>query len=254
MPNQTFNSAEFVRLAYSTFGIINQNDDLDDQKYSDGLTYLNMILGKDQANGMMIPAISNLQFNLTPGQDFYEVSQNLTADVTHNYFMDLTRASIIYTNLIQYQIDIVTAEELLGSPLSLNTNSWPSQLYLYKYKAKPVPNTYAPLADMQSCVLRFYPVPSMAFPVIIYGKSILNSVTKNTNVDVPSHFFMYLLYALGELLTRRFENSVWKPEDSQTLLDLRDLLTAGNEIDRSLAPSPTLRGSSGNNPMATNVA
>lgn len=254
MPLQTLNSVQLVRRAYSSFGIINQNDDLSDQLYSDGLAYLNEILARDQANGVMIPAISNLQFNLTAGQEFYEISQNLTADIQENMFMDISRVSLIYTNLIQYDIQVVTAQEMLGSNLALNTQSWPSEVYLYKYKSKPLPNTYAPILDMQSCVLRFYPIPSMTFPVIIYGKQVLDTVTKNTNVQVPSHFLMYLRYALGNELTRRFENSVWKPEDTLALNDLRDMLTAGNEVDRSFEDSPTLKGNTGNFPMATNVA
>jgi hypothetical protein len=256
MPVMTVNSLAFVREAYESWGIISDFDTLSDPMYVRGLSYLNQILAKDQANGISIPAYAQLNFNLIAGQAFYEISNNIGAEVASNPLMDLEDGVILYSNLIQYPILDVKRSELLGIPLAVNTQSWPSQMLLYKFK-RITGDRDAPIVTMSddpnSCVLRFYPVPSQTFPVIIYAKRVLDSVEKNQDISIPPHMLMYLRYSLGQELTRKYENSVWKPEDTQTLIELREMFKSGNEIDNSLDQSPTLQSGAPSRPMATNV-
>lgn len=258
MPIMLENSLSFVRRAYKRWGIISQNDDLSDPLYEEGLYYLNEILATDQANGISIPSYNQLQFDLIAGQAWYEVSNNTLAEIQQNPMMDLETASILYNNLVQYTILNVRRSELLGIPLAINTQSWPSQMLLYKFK-KIQGTRNLPIVDMvddpNSCVIRFYPVPSMTYPVIVYGKQVLSNIDKNQNMSgIPPHMLKYLRYALGRELTGQYENSVWKLEDDATLKDLSEMFKSGNEIDNAYDPSPSLMSGAPSRPLATNVA
>ena len=256
MTMQVLNSAQLVRNAYASFGIINQNDDLSDQFYEDGLQYINEIMAADQASGMNLPFFSQYQFNLIPGQAWYIISQNSDADFPANPIMEIEACSLLYSNLVQYTLSVVRRSELIGYPIALNTQSWPSQILLYKYvtitgdKSLPIAQT---AESPNSSVVRFYPVPSIAYPVIIYAKSASDNILKNQPVMAPPHMFRYMRYALGYELTRRYENSIWKDEDTMELAKLRDMFTAGNDQDNSFAGSPTLQSRTWTGPYATNV-
>lgn len=221
-------SLTFVRQAYSSIGIINQNDDLTDSEYQDGLDYLNQILAKDQANGNCIPYFVKYVLNTVAGQTDYVIAQSDSADVEANPLVDLEMAQLIYNNA-QINLNVKNRSEFYTTSRSLNALGQPCELLLTK--------------NVNSSTISFYPVPSSSWAVWIRGKAVLSNITANTAMsNIPPHMLMYLRLALSRQLAMRYKQSVWEELHENEYQDARAIFTAGNEIDVSLDKSPTLGG------------
>jgi hypothetical protein len=239
MTIETVNSATFVRQAYSFVGIINQNDDLPDNMYQDGIDYLNQILGADQASGINIPYYVAYTLNTVNGQAAYTISTDSEADLVENPLIELEMAQVIFNNT-QYPIYIKTREEFFDTARSLIAYSMPREMIL--------------VPGVNTSQVQFYPAPNNVYQVIIRGKAALSNITKNTDMsNIPPHMLKYLRYALGRELSLRYKSSVWDERAETEFLYLREQFNAGNDVDIAIQKAPSLRGSTFMWPMSSNI-
>lgn len=195
---------------------------------STGLDLLNEILDKFSGDGIYIPFLTTINFDLVAGKDTYSVSDMVTADITADRILDLSFANYVVpsdstTNLI-YPLRIINKATYYNVLRQNNLSSRPAFIFLNKQ-------------DLESYIT-VYPVPNQNYPCTIQVKSMINMLqSQDTLGELPPNYYGFLKLALCMRWSWYYPSSRWTQDMQKEYDDYYETFKSANETDLTLRPS-----------------
>lgn len=192
-----------------------------------GLNLLNYILDSYSQNGVLIPLINDITFELIPGKRTYSFSKTVPADVEQEMIVQALNCDIWWQDF-QYPVEIKAQEQI-------------DFHYIYN-KAQSMPCYVTLNSQALSSSLSFYPIPDKAYECKLRYKSIIPSLQLNQDLtNVPNSSQLLLIYKLGSVLSDFYSNAVWNEKKQDELNKLEAAAKASSPRIRTSRPSNDLR-------------
>ena len=174
-----------ITNAYFESGIVAKNYETPTgQQISDGLNYLNDVIGDMTMKNDLIPFITKYPFTATPGDPEYFIP-NLVSIETFTFFI----------NSIRYNTMNQDFKKFHGSFQATDVKSLP-----YKWNARK---------ELGGMVLSLYFVPDTNYQLEIYGEFSLSEVTlfEDLSLTFERYYINYLKYYLASRLCSLYQVS-----------------------------------------------
>ena len=171
---------------------------------------------------------------LTPGKQSYTVGSG--GDISIQRPLRITQAYTRVTSSggsVDFQCDIKETSAYTSIGLKSQPGPWPKILYY---------NTSFPLAQ-----LYMWPVPTAGYEFHFWTDMLLQSVSLTTQLSLPQGYFLFLQYALAELLGPMFGVQI-SPDIAKQVLRMKRAIKMNNSTpQRQAAIDAAIGGSGGKN-------
>lgn len=189
---------------------------------NDALDILNGLL--DTLSMQHFAVFNNIEtvVTLTPGKQSYTVGTGGNINIERplritEVFSRITTGS----SPVDFPCDIWPVEQYVNIGLKQQPGPWPKVLYY---------NTAYPLGN-----ILLWPVPNQAAELHLWSDQVLSTLTLNQQLNLPRGYFLFLQYALAELLAPEYGVPV--PADVRRLAaEMRETLKALNARPQVEAP------------------
>ncbi|MHB9161405.1 MAG: hypothetical protein ACYC6W_11070 [Nitrosotalea sp.] len=213
----TYTTTQLITNSYYLSGVVaRQLQTISGQQIFDGLNLLNAMLAVKSANVRLIPYFTEYTFNAVIGQEKYFIP-NLVAAETITFNIGPIRYPIKPTKRIDYwstgRIDNITS--LPGA--------WNFQRVLNGA------NVY------------LYFLPQQTFPMVLWGKFGLPSVTLGENLETvyDDYYIEYLRYALAEQICIDY-NITLQPQAEKRLHEMESIIMQVSPPDLTMQKQSAL--------------
>jgi hypothetical protein len=210
-------AVELINRALVLAGIVSVGfDQPEGPEGSDGLFWLNQILGELQTTGLEIPYITEILLPTIAGQEFYDVP-NLIVTEAVTFNLDNVRFSMKRVDIKQYK-----------NTFRVNN----IETLMYEYYVQRI---------LGGSRIELYFIPNQVYEVTINGRFALSQVTFNTDLStvIDQYYVSYLMYLLAERLTQWYKISL-NPSVKVQLEQFRKRIMKVNPLDHSFEPSRLL--------------
>lgn len=197
---------------------------------SDGLEALNSVLSIKTANNKLIPYYHLYEFNTIAQHESYFVP-NLILPQTVTFNLDTVRFSTRNVGRRNY----------FGAPRVDNIYSLPFSVHIERVEGGS--NVY------------FYFIPDAAYPIKIWGKFSLDTVTLDQDLSLTMERFYieYLRYALAEYICNDYNLSLSAPASAK-LTEYENMIVDISPMDLTMSKMSTLQKQIGFNWGLVNIA
>lgn len=220
MPQTQIKARDLITKAYQLANVVSPTQALSGPQMNDGLSYLNELLDSFASDGVSIPFVKVLTFNLVVGQDTYSISNLVSADVNYERIVALSSVNLAYAGG-SYPVRVITRGQLYDNYRVTQIQSRPAYVIL----------------DRQELLtnLVFYPQPDMAYECNVRAKFMLDSLELNDTLDeIPPSANKFLRYALAKELHNVYPSQTWTPQAEQEYQKLYKMFKAGNDLDLTI--------------------
>jgi hypothetical protein len=177
-----YTTNQLISNSYYTAGIVAREfEGVSGSQVSDGLTYLNEILGEKTVDDGMIPYESTTTVTGVIGQEAYTIANCISIDT-----LTFTK------NNVRYSMSYDKRNAYFGSDRVNNINSLPQVWYFER--------------GFGGGTLYIYFTPDFAYPLEIHGVFRLSEVAlgQDLSLTLDSFYTTYLKYALADRLCAEF--------------------------------------------------
>jgi hypothetical protein len=187
---------------------------------SEGLMLLNNLLGMKTANSRLIPYFNEYSLNLIYNTEKYFIPNLIEAE-TITFYLDTVRFSMLKQSRKRY----------FGTPRAENIQSLP-----YNWHTERC---------FGGSNLFIYFKPNVAYPMKIWGKFQLASVTQfqDLSLTLDPYYIEYLRYALAELICSEYGITM-QPQAYEKLKEYEAMIADISPMDLSACKLSTLSGDS----------
>lgn len=170
---------KLINNAYYLSGVVSRKfQKPTTEQISDGLDLLNDVLAIKTADNRLIPYYTSYTLNTVPGQETYTIPNLILAETL----------TFVLQNVVRYPILKQGRKLYYGSARINGITSLPFNGHIERTKG--------------GATLNLYFLPDAIYPVTLFGKFSLNSVTLNQDLELTldRFFLVYLRYALGKAI------------------------------------------------------
>lgn len=193
-----------------------------------GLEILNELIGKFTADGIYIPFLTMLKFNLVPGQAIYSVGDLNTSNIHSDRIVDLSFANY-KVDTVAYSLAIISKAEYYNITRLDTLQARPVSVFLNR--------------QPYESFLQFYPIPDQAYPVEIQAKIMLDRLDAHEDLSsLPPYYYGFLKAALTRRWKLVYPSSNWPPEAEAEYQEYYENLKNANETDLTIRPSTLMVG------------
>jgi hypothetical protein len=191
---------------------------------SNGLDLLNAVITFKTARNRLIPYFTKYDFNTVVGQEIYFVPN----------LLDLETITFNLQTVVRFPLERKTRKQYLGSYRVNDTESLMGEFHIERVKGG-------------SNIFMYY-LPNAIYPVTIYGKFSLSTVTLDQDLELTMEQFYidYLRYALAEYICDD-QQRLFPPNAAQKLKEYEQTIVDISPIDFLVGKKSTLQKQSGLN-------
>lgn len=207
-----------IDRAFRLIGVASDDRNLPGERVQEGFDLLNALVDEFSSESSMIPYETSLSFNMVIGQDVYEISNLVSADITSNPLVTLSFVRLEDLDL-KYPVGIVEPVTEWSNRKNVNLTGRPRQVYVTR--------------EVNKSFLNFREKPDKNYATELFGKFILDNLTLSTDIsNLPPRYNLFLEYALARLLTSRYPGSVWNELSEKKYNEM--LESGANSNDKEL--------------------
>lgn len=207
-----------IERAFRLIGIASDDRNLPGERVQEGFDLLNALVDEFSSESSMIPYETSLSFNMTAGQDVYEISNLGSADITSNPLVSLSFIRLEDLD-IKFPIGIIESVTEWTNRKNVNLTGRPRQVYVTR--------------EVNKSFLNFREKPDKAYSTELFGKFILDNLSLSTDIpNLPPRYNLFLEYALARLLASRYPGSIWNDLSEKKYNEM--LESASNSNDKEL--------------------
>lgn len=206
-----YTTRELITDSYYKSGIVaRQLQTVSGQQITDGLTLLNDLLAIKTADSPLIPYYTEYDFTAVTGQQEYFIPNLIAAQTV-----------VFFIGDVRYQMYPVTRKAFYGTGRVDNIDSLPFNYHVERKKGG------------SSLWLYFY--PNQNFPMTLWGKFSLTSVTLDQDLSLilDQYYIVYLKWGLTEYICTD-NNITMTPQNYQKLKEAEKMITNVSPPDLSL--------------------
>jgi hypothetical protein len=173
---------DLVTASLRLIGAIAPGESLEASEATDGLASINRMLDSWSNEGLLIYSNAKETFTLTPGTQSYTMGPSGNFNTTRPQKIEQVLLQINTTPVsTEYQCEILSLDEWTRILQKQISTPYPNSVYInYSY----------PLATLE-----FYPVPSVAYGLVIYSWKTLSRITGlDTTISLPPGYEEALIY------------------------------------------------------------
>lgn len=216
---------DLIISAFSTIGIYSPYKVLGGDDTLTGLYHLNELLDYFQSSGIYIPFFSEIFFNMTVGKGEYIISNNVSADITHNPIIELSYVNIFY-NDVSYPVSIVSYDQLDDNVRNTQINARPNQVILQK--------------GIDTSKVIFWPLPDLVYDCRLRGKAYFSDVQLQDHMsEVPGYYHIFLRYALARQLIGIYKSNNWSADQEKEYQQMLSKIETSADFSLSIDKNPT---------------
>jgi hypothetical protein len=199
---------KLITNAYYLSGVVRRRlGTVSGQQLADGLDLLNDLLAIKTANNRLIPYFTHYSFDTVVGQESYLIPNLISIEALTFNLGD-----------VRFPTSNMSRKGYFGSPRVNGVQSLPFVRHSEREKG--------------GTRIFLYFNPNAIYPVNLWGKFGLTSVTKSTDLSLTYERFYiaYLRYALGREICADY-NITYQPQNDQRLKEIEQMITDISPID-----------------------
>jgi len=216
---------DLIIRSFESIGIYSPYRVISGEEILAGLYYLNELLDYFQSSGIFIPFFSEISFDLTVGKGDYVISNDSSADITHNPLIDLSYVNIFYDQ-VSYPVSIISYDQLDDNVRNTQINARPNQVILQR--------------DVDTSRVTFWPLPDLVYGCRIRGKTYFSNVQLQDHLsEVPGYYHMFLRYALARQLIGIYKSNTWSEDQEAEYQKMLSKIETSADFRLSIDKNPT---------------
>lgn len=219
---------DIVKHSYRLIGMNDPDDQLTGGETDEGLYYLNELLDSFQAQGLLIPYLDEVTFNLVSNQDTYIFSPTHPNTVGTRRIVQLEYVEVKIGEAI-YPIQITSQSEYYLESRYLSNTTIPRYVIL---RNQPIDST-----------IIFYPIPKEQYECKVLAKFALENLEPHVNITtLPLYYHRFLRYALARELASVFKGSdiKWQQIEEDEYQELYEKVLGAADVNLQLNLTDTL--------------
>lgn len=195
---------------------------------TDALRLLNELLSTFNANNLLIPYQSDLEFTIEANVPIYRIAPTGTAPVdgimvTSQPFIEVNYIDV-YWNNIQYPIRILTDKNVLDTFRSTDITTIPDGARVHQLVAE---DTNESATD-----IIFYSPPNQDYECKIRGKRMLLAAELQTDITgLPDYYFRYFRLWLAKEITALYPTNGWTDQQERDLRMAKNVIMGSSDQD-----------------------
>lgn len=185
---------------------------------TDGLDLLNSVITFKTSRNQLIPYFTKYDFNTVVGQEIYFVPN----------LIELETITFNLQTVVRFPLERKTRKQYLGSYRVNDTQSLMGQFHIERVKGG-------------SNIFMYY-LPNQVYPVTIYGKFSLSTVTLDQDLELTMEQFYidYLRYALAQYICHD-QQRLFPPGPAQKLKEYEQSMLYTSPMDFTGTKKSTLQ-------------
>lgn len=224
-------TSQLISGAYYAAGIVSRGfETVTGQQESDGLIFLNDILGDKTIQSALIPYYEKHEFTAVVGQEKYFI-QNLISIDTFTFFIDS----------IRYQTTWQGRREYFGSSRAETIQSLPGSWHFER--------------EYDGASIYIYFKPDQTYPLTIWGQFRLSEVTigQDLSLTLDRFYINYLKYELAVRLCEEYNYSIPQGVNQQWRKYINEISKKSGPLDMRLQKMSSLQKRGGINYGQVNI-
>lgn len=217
---------KLITQAYKLIGKASEHQNLTSAQIKDGLDALNDRLDHFGSVSNYIAFAQSITFPLVIGQETYELSNEVGADVVTNRLIEVDIVTLNVTGT-EYPVKILDDKFYYGAVRDSAESGRPENVFLQN--------------DTLSSFLTFFKKPDVAYTCFVKGKFVLSNLVLSDNLnELPQYYNEFLKYDLAKILKDSYEGNSWSQMKEAHYQQLSDDIFKMNDIPLTIDTSVAL--------------